>query len=51
MGSPLSGCAHLKAQALGSPAVPTDNGINAFALAISHAPREAPWFWGLDFFE
>src|SRR3974377_797549 len=19
--------------------------------AISHAPREAPWFWGLDFFE
>ena len=19
--------------------------------AVSHAPREAPWFWGLDFFE
>ena len=19
--------------------------------AISHAPRETPWFWGLDFFE
>ena len=19
--------------------------------AISHAPHEAPWFWGLDFFE
>jgi hypothetical protein len=23
---------------------------NAFALVIS-APREAPWFWGLEFFE
>jgi hypothetical protein len=30
--------------------VPRDNGTNAFALVIS-APREAPWFWGLDFFE
>jgi hypothetical protein len=19
--------------------------------AVSHAPRETPWFWGLDFFE
>ena len=19
--------------------------------AVSHAPREAPWFWGVDFFE
>jgi hypothetical protein len=19
--------------------------------AVSHAPREAPWFWGFDFFE
>ena len=19
--------------------------------AVSHAPREAPWFWGLDFHE
>ena len=19
--------------------------------AVSHAPREAPWFWGLDFFQ
>jgi hypothetical protein len=40
----------LKAETVGPAAVPRDNGTNAFALVIS-ALREAPWFWGLDFFE
>ena len=40
----------MKGKPPGPPAVPTDNGTNAFALVIS-ALREAPWFWGLDFFE
>jgi hypothetical protein len=40
----------LKAETVGPPAVPRDNGTNAFALVIS-ALREAPWFWGLEFHE
>jgi hypothetical protein len=25
--------------------------VGRIYTAVSHAPREAPWFWGLDFFE